>query len=288
MERNIEKAKLLIEALPYIRSFQGQTIVIKYGGSLMFDEHLRAVFAEDIALLKLVGLHPIIVHGGGKEISRWMTKIGKEPKFIDGLRYTDAETLEVTEMVLSGKVNREVVSVINAQNGMAVGISGKDANLFTAKKIKSPAGEDLGFVGEIEETRPKIVEELTHSGYIPVIACIAESLEGETLNINADHAAAAIGAAVGALKVIYLTDVDGIMIDGKLQKDLSLNEATSLLESPEVSGGMIPKLRCSIEAIKNHVGSVQIINGTVEHAVLLELFTDLGIGTKISYLKRTS
>jgi len=286
MKKNIEKAKLLIEALPYIRSFQGKTIIIKYGGSLMFDEHLRSVFAKDIALLKLVGLNPIIVHGGGKEISRWMKKIGKEPKFIDGLRVTDEETLEVTEMVLSGKMNREIVSVINAQGGKAVGISGKDANLFIAKQIQSPSKQDIGFVGEIQTVNTEIVEQLSNTGYIPVIACLGENLEGTTLNLNADHAASKIGSALKALKLVYLTDVDGLIIDNELKSELTLEEAGTLLNNPQVSGGMIPKLRYSIEAIKNHVGSVQIINGTVEHAVLLELFTDLGIGTKISYLKR--
>lgn len=287
MKKNIEKAKLLIEALPYIRSFQGKTIVIKYGGSLMFDEKLRTIFAKDVSLLKLVGLNPIIVHGGGKEISRWMEKVGKVPEFIDGLRVTDEETLEITEMVLSGKVNREIVSVINAQGGNAVGLSGKDANLFIAKKIKSPSKKEIGFVGEIETVNTKLVEELSNTGYIPVIACLGESIEGKTLNLNADHAASKIGSALKALKLIYLTDVDGLLVDGILQKNLTLEQANSMLNNPEVTGGMLPKLRYSIEAIKNHVGSVQIINGTVEHAVILELFTDLGIGTKISYLKRT-
>ena len=286
IKKEIEKAKILNEALPYIKKFQGKTIVIKYGGSIMNDEHLRNIFAEDIVLLKLVGINPIIVHGGGKEISRWMEKIGKQAKFIEGLRYTDEETMEVTEMVLSGKLNRELVSLINRMGGQAVGLSGKDASLFSSVKIKSEKGEDLGLVGEIDHCDCKLINLLSSSGYIPVISCISENLDGDTLNLNADHVAAAIGGALKALKLLYLTDVDGIVVEKKLIQELSVFDAQELLKHPEISGGMLPKLRYSIDAIKSGVDHVQMINGTVEHAVLLELFTDTGIGTKISYNKR--
>ena len=286
MKEHIRKAKTLVEALPYIKTFQGQMAVIKYGGSIMNDTHLQELFALDIVLLKYVGLNPIIVHGGGKEISRWMDIIGKEPKFIDGLRHTDKETMEVSEMVLSGKINSAIVSLINRSGGKAIGLSGKDGNLFTAKKIRGKNDEDLGFVGKIDTTNTTILRTLSEQGYIPVLSSISENLEGETLNINADYTASAIASAVSALKLIYLTDVDGIMIDGTLKSELNLEEAEALLAHPEVKGGMKPKLECSIQAIRSHVGHVQIINGLVEHSVLLELFTDLGIGTKISYRKR--
>lgn len=284
--KEIEKAKILNEALPYIKKFQGKTIVIKYGGSIMNDEHLRNIFAEDVVLLKLVGLNPIIVHGGGKEISKWIEKIGKQTKFIEGLRYTDEETMEITEMVLSGKLNSELVSLINRMGGKAVGLSGKDAGLFISEKIKSEKGEDLGLVGEITSCNAKLIELLSSNGYIPVLACISENNDGDTLNLNADHVASAISEALKALKLLYLTDVDGIKIEDKLVNDLSLYEAEQLLKHPDISGGMIPKLRYSMNAIKGGVDTVQMINGTIEHAVLLELFTDKGIGTKISYNKR--
>ncbi len=285
-KEKIDQAKLLTEALPYIRRFKGQTIVIKYGGSIMLDENLKNIFASDISLLKLVGINPIVVHGGGKEINKWMEKIGKTPKFIDGMRYTDEETMEITEMVLSGKLNKELVSLINDKGGNAVGISGKDSKLFTATKIKSKSGEDLGKVGEIRDCNTDLINSLVSNNYIPVVTCIAESLEGETLNINADHAASTLGSALNALKLLYLTDVDGLKIDDKLEQNLNVLEAQALLEHKDVKGGMLPKLKYSIEAIKNGVDHVQMINGTIEHAVLLELFTDSGIGTKISYNKR--
>ena len=282
----IQQAKLLTEALPYIRRFKGQTIVIKYGGSIMLDENLKNIFASDISLLKLVGINPIVVHGGGKEINKWMEKIGKTPKFIDGMRYTDEETMEITEMVLSGKLNKELVSLINDKGGNAVGISGKDSKLFTSTKINSKNGEDLGKVGEIRDCNTDLINSLVSNNYIPVVTCIAESLEGQTLNINADHAASTLGSALNALKLLYLTDVDGLKIDNKLEQNLNVLEAQALLEHKDVKGGMLPKLKYSIEAIKNGVDHVQMINGTIEHAVLLELFTDSGIGTKISYNKR--
>lgn len=286
IEQTIEKAKVLVEALPYIRRFQGTTVVIKYGGSVMGDENLKSIFAKDIVLLKYVGLNPIVVHGGGKEISRWMERLGKEAVFIDGLRVTDKDTMEVTEMVLSGKINRELVSMLNSAGGRAVGLSGKDANLFTARKIQAKDGKDLGLVGEIETTDPTLIHNLTDKGYIPVISSVGETIDGETLNLNADYAAAGIAAALHALKLVYLSDVDGIMVGGELISELDLGEAEKLLSHRDIQGGMKPKLECCIRAIKDKVGHVHIINGTLEHSVLLEIFTDFGIGTKISYTKR--
>ena len=280
-EDRIAKAKVLLESLPYIREFSGKTIVVKYGGSLMVNEELKSKFAEDIVLLKYVGLNPVIVHGGGKEISKWMKKVGKESVFIDGLRVTDKETMEITEMVLSGKINSEVVSLINSHGGKAVGISGKDANLFTAERVKSKEHKDLGFVGEITDVDTTLLNTLSQTGYVPVISSVGQSKEGETLNMNADHVAQRIAEALKALKLIYLTDVQGLLIDGELRTSLNVAKAKELLSHPDVQGGMLPKLTCSYTAIENGVSQVHIINGGIEHAVLLEIFTDKGIGTMI-------
>jgi acetylglutamate kinase len=282
IKQKIERANILLEALPYIKKFSGQTIVIKYGGSLMIHEDLKSKFAEDIVLLKYIGINPIIVHGGGKEISKWMKKIGKESAFIDGLRFTDSETMEITEMVLSGKINNEVVSLINQGGGKAVGLSGKDANLFLAKKIKSKTNQDLGFVGDIQQVDSTLLHTLGDKGYIPVISSVGRSVSGETLNMNADHVAEAIAVKMNATKLIYLTDVNGIKKDGKVVSKLNLKEASALMKHPDIKGGMLPKLYCSIEAVAASVDRVHIINGTIEHSVLLELFTDEGIGTMIA------
>ena len=282
LESKIEKAKVLLEALPYLKKFNGQLIVVKYGGSIMVDPELSAKFAEDIVLLKYVGLNPVIVHGGGKEISKWIAKVGKTTEFIDGLRVTDGETMEITEMVLTGKVNTQLVTLINSAGGKAVGLSGKDANLFTAKKIKSKTNKDLGFVGDIQDVDTTLLTTLSENGYIPVISSVGRNVEGETLNMNADHVAECVATALKCLKLFYLTDVQGLMLDGKLRNRLTLSEAEKSLTHPDVKGGMLPKIACSVNAIKNGVNQVHIINGTYEHAVLLELFTDTGIGTMIS------
>ena len=247
---------------------------------------MKSLFASDITLLKYVGINPIVVHGGGKEISRWMEKVGKESTFVDGLRVTDEETMEITEMVLSGKINSEVVSLINQAGGKAVGLSGKDGNLFTARKIREGEEAPLGFVGEIDVTNTSIIGTLIRDGFIPVISSIGESIEGETLNLNADYAASGVAGALNAKKLIYLTDVDGIKADGSLVSELDLREAEELMSHEDIQGGMKPKLKCSIDAIKEKVEHVHIINGTRDHSVLLELFTDSGVGTKISYSKR--
>lgn len=276
----IENAKLLLEALPYIKKFAGATILIKYGGSLMVNDELKTQFARDIVLLHTVGIRPIIVHGGGKEISKWMNKVGKESVFIDGLRVTDAETVELTEMVLSGKINNEVVSLLNEQGGKAVGLSGKSAGLYTAKKIKSKKDKDLGFVGEIESVDDALLRTLMSSEYIPVISSITSDGNGGTLNLNADNVAASLAKKIGAKKLIFLTDVQGIITDKKLNGSIDIKHAKKLLKHPDVKDGMLPKLTCAIDALSG-VEKVHIINGTIEHAVLLELLTDTGIGTMI-------
>eukprot|EP01047_Picozoa_sp_COSAG01_P004028 COSAG01_NODE_128_length_24936_cov_324.347264_12_plen_289_part_00 len=281
LAKKIEQAEILLEALPYIQRFAGQVVVIKYGGSLMIHDELKAQFAQDIVMLKVVGLHPVIVHGGGKEISKWMAKLGKESVFIDGLRVTDAETMEITEMVLSGKINNDVVALMNQAGGKAVGLSGKDANLFLAKKRESQAYKDLGFVGDIHHVDCTLLNTLNHNNYIPVISSVGRGENGETLNMNADHVAQAIASAMQAMKLIYLTDVQGLKIEGQLQASFDLKQAETFLKHPDVQGGMKPKLTCAIDAIKQGVNDVHIIDGGVSHAVMLELFTDTGIGSMI-------
>ena len=284
LERKLEKAKTLVEALPYIKEFAGKTIVIKYGGAAMVEETLKAQFAKDLVLLKLIGVHPVVVHGGGKEISRWMEKLGEEATFIDGLRYTNADSLEIMEMVVSGKINKQISTLINRHGGKAVGLSGKDANLFIGKRITGKNNEDLGLVGEIETTNVGLLTDLIERGYIPVISPVASTREEEIegLNVNADHVAAGIATALKAQKLIYLTDVQGISIEGNLVEYLDLVEAEELMSHPEIRGGMLPKLDHSIRALKGEVNSVHILDGTIEHSVLLEMFTDSGVGTMLS------
>ncbi|MEK9658192.1 MAG: acetylglutamate kinase [bacterium] len=281
LAKKIEQAEILLEALPYIQHFSGKIVVIKYGGSLMVNDDLKAQFARDVVLLKVVGMHPVIVHGGGKEISKWMTKLGKKSVFIDGLRVTDAETMEITEMVLSGKITNDVVALMNAAGGKAVGVSGKDANLFLAQKRKSRKHRELGFVGDITSVDTTLLHTLNQHGYIPVISSVGRSTAGETLNMNADHVAEAIAVALEAMKLIFLTDVKGLKIDGELKSTFDLASAESFLSHPDVQGGMKPKLSCAIDAIKQGVDEVHIIDGGVAHAVMLELFTDTGIGSML-------
>ena len=277
----INKAITLVEALPYIKQFSGQIMVIKYGGSLMVDEVLRENFAKDVVLLRYVGIKPVIVHGGGKEITKWMKKLGKEAVFIDGQRFTDSETMELTEMVLTGKVNNEIVSLLNQNGGKAVTLSGKSANIFAAKRIRSKKDQDLGFVGTIESVDTKLIHTLCDEGYIPVISSIGSDKNGETLNLNADNVASAVARYLECKKLIYLTDVDGLMIDHQLVSKITLDQMDEICEHPDVQGGMVPKLDCSKQAVQGGVDSVHIINGSTEHAVLLEIFTDGGIGTMV-------
>ena len=281
LEEKIKHAEILLEALPYIRRFSGKIVVIKYGGSLMVRDDLKRKFVRDVVLMKYVGMHPVIVHGGGKEVSKWMQKLGKEAVFIDGLRVTDADTMEIAEMVLSGKISNDIVALINQAGGKAVGVSGKDANLFLGVKRQSKKHQDLGFVGDIESVDTALLHTLNEKGYIPVIASVGRNKKGDSLNMNADHVAEAISVALKAMKLIFLTDVKGLVIDDVLQETLDINKAKALLKHPDVQGGMKPKLACALEALLKGVKDVHIINGTIDHAVLLELFTDTGIGTML-------
>lgn len=283
MEQIIVKAQTLIEALPYIQKFNGKKIVVKYGGSAMLDEDLKYNVIKDVALLKLVGLKPIIVHGGGKEISKWVKMIGKEPEFINGLRVTDTETMEIAEMVLS-KVNKGLVQMMQKLGLNAVGISGKDAGLITVAK-KFPGGKDIGYVGEVKEVDSKILDTLIDNDFIPVIAPIGSSDDFESYNINADDAACAVAKAVKAEKLVFLTDIEGIYLDPNdkdtLISEMDINEAKSFIDKGIVGGGMLPKLTNCIDAIENGVARVHVLDGRVEHCLLLEFFTEKGIGTAI-------
>ena len=281
MKNNQAIAHTLVEALPYIKKFSNQYICIKYGGSILADETLKQSFCLAVTLCRYVGLKPVIVHGGGKEISRWMEKVGKKAVFIDGLRFTDDETMELTEMVMTGKINNDIVSNINRAGGRAIGLSGKSANLFTAKKVDSAEAIKLGRVGQIESVNPSLVLSLADQGYIPVISPVSSDVDGESLNLNADNVASYIAQSIVAKKLIYLTDVDGLIIEDTLKKRISVSEAKDLLKHEDVSGGMLPKLSFAIKAIEGGVQQVHMINGKTEHAVLLEILTKGGIGTLI-------
>ncbi len=282
--KSIEKVNTLIESLPYIREFSGKTVVIKYGGHAMADEALRHSFAKDVSLLKLVGINPVIVHGGGPQIGKLLEQVGKKTEFIDGLRVTDDETMEIVEMVLVGKVNKEIVNNIHIAGGKAVGISGKDAGLITARKITHDMGGeliDIGQVGTVEKINAGIIRVLEEDKYIPVIAPVGTDREGLTYNINADIAAGKIAEALKAEKLILLTDVEGVLLDGVLASTLHAEKIPLLIKEGDISGGMIPKVNCGVEAVQNGVKKAHIIDGRMEHAVLLEIFTDTGIGTQI-------
>ena len=275
-----ETAKTLLEALPYIQQFSNEYIVIKLGGSVLLEEQLKTSFAVGITLCRYVGMKPIVVHGGGKEISKWMEKVGKKATFLDGLRVTDDETMELTEMVVSGKVNSDVVSAINQSGGKAIGLSGRSANIFSAVKLEKE-DVDLGRVGKIKEVNPLLLMSLADQGYIPVISPVSSDTLGESLNLNADNVASHIAQALKAKKLIYLTDVDGLKIENTLVKRINIEEAKSFLDHSDVAGGMLPKLKYAIKAIEGSVSQVHMINGNTEHAVLLELLTVGGVGTLI-------
>jgi len=286
----INSAKVLSEALPYIQRFAGKTIVIKYGGNAMTEEHLKQSFANDIVLLKQVGMQPVIVHGGGPQIGTVLQKLGKESKFIDGMRVTDQETMDVVEMVLGGQVNKEIVHLINQHGGQAVGLSGKDANLISAEQLKvtgdTPevnASEiiDLGHVGKVTGINPNVLHTFLRSDIIPVIAPIGVGPEGETYNINADSVAASIAAVMESEKLILLTNTAGVMDGDSLLTGLSPSAVEDLITEKVIYGGMLPKVRCALDALNSGVHSAHIIDGRTEHAVLLELLTAAGIGTLI-------
>ena len=280
------RAEILMEALPYIREFSGKTIVIKYGGSAMEEVELKRSFALDVILLHFVGIHPVIVHGGGPQIGALMKRLGKEPKFVGGMRVTDAETVEIVEMVLVGKINKEIVGLINYHGGKAVGISGKDGSLLRARRRlhRLPSGEevDIGLVGEVEDVNAEPIRLLENNGFIPVIAPVGVGRAGETYNINADLVAGEVAAALGAEKLIHLTDVQGILGDnGSLITTLNRKEAERLMEESVIDGGMLPKVESSVRALRGGTAKAHIIDGRVPHAILLELFTREGIGTEI-------
>ena len=284
-------ADILIEALPYIRRFYGETIVIKYGGHAMVDKTLKEDFARDITLMKFVGLHPVVVHGGGPQIGSVLEKMGISSHFVDGMRVTDEPTMDVVEMVLVGKVNKEIVAQISQQGGKAVGLSGKDGGLILSRKLhlvrppkedKPPEIIDMGMVGEVTAVKPEIIRTLEAGGFIPVIAPVGVGESGETYNINADWVASKIAVALNAMKLILLTDVEGVLGQGgSLISSMKAKAMEKLLEEGTVSGGMIPKIQCALEALQRGVKRVHIIDGRKPHAVLLELFTDKGIGTEV-------
>ncbi|MEZ0323663.1 MAG: acetylglutamate kinase [Hydrogenothermaceae bacterium] len=298
MEKAIEKAQILLEALPYISTFRGKTFVIKYGGNAMDKADLRDAFAQDIVMLKFIGINPVIVHGGGPQIGSYLKKMGLESKFIGGLRVTDKETMDIVEMVLGGLVNKSIVQLINKVGEghvRAVGITGKDANLIKAKKLDAEEyfksmGEfrpsellDLGHVGEVVKVNPEIINFLDSGGFIPVIAPIGYDDEGNAYNINADFVASAVASALKAEKVIFLTDIEGLKDgEGKTVSSIDVSTINKLIKEGVIKGGMIPKMKACIEAVENGVKKAHIIDGRLPHCVLLEIFTKEGVGTEVS------
>jgi len=289
---NPNVADILIEALPYIRRFYGMTIVVKYGGHAMVDEQLKADFARDITLMKFTGLNPVVVHGGGPQINKVLDQMGMQHQFIKGMRLTDEATMDVVEMVLGGKVNKDIVAQINKQGGKAVGLSGKDGELIRAKKLhivyqedenKPPEIIDPGLVGQVTQINPNIINTLSRQGFIPIIAPVGTGDSGETYNINADLVASSMAVALSAKRLILLTDVDGVLsLSGELISSIDMKKIDQMIKEKTISGGMIPKIECALEALKNGVEKVHIINGSKRHALLLELFTDKGIGTEVT------
>ncbi len=276
-----EQAQLLVEALPYIQKYYGKTVVIKYGGNAMINEEIKALVIRDILLMSLVGMRPILVHGGGPDINKMMDKVGLVPEFVDGKRVTDSKTMEIVEMVLAGKTNKSIVGLLNSLGGNAVGLSGKDGSLINASQLS----DRLGRVGRVDNINPKVLFDLMDNGYIPVISSIGMGDEGESYNINADHIAGEIAAAVQAEKLIMMTDVDGIFLDMKdpdtFISSLDTKKAAELIKSGAVSKGMIPKVEACIIALEGGVKGTHIINGTKPHSILMEVLTDRGIGTMI-------
>jgi acetylglutamate kinase len=282
MDRIIDKARVLVEALPYMRAFFDKTIVIKYGGAAMVDAELKASFATDVTLLRYIGLRPVIVHGGGPQIAKMLKRLGKHSTFVDGLRVTDDETMEIVEMVLGGRVNAEIVSLIGRSGGQAVGLTGKDCGLMRVTRRVGTAGQDLGRVGEPDHVEANVLRTMTQNGLIPVIAPIGTDEDGHTYNVNADVAAGSIARALNAEKLILLTDVEGVLgADGNLRGQLTTSDARAAIADDSVQGGMIPKLTCCVDAADHGVSSAHIIDGRIPHALLLEIFTDGGVGTLV-------
>ena len=291
MKKRIQKAETLLEALPFIKNFYGKTVVIKYGGNAMSSEQLKEGFAQDIVMMKYTGINPVIVHGGGPQIGKTLDALGIPSQFVDGQRVTNKDMIDVVEMVLGGKVNKEIVSLINRHGGNAVGISGKDGDLIHAKKHKrvkhSPETDrpeiiDMGLVGEIKKINPRILEVLDQNEFIPVIAPIGKGVDGETLNINADFVASSIASALHAEKLVLMTDTEGVQRkNGNLISELTRKEANKLVKSGAIRNGMVPKVTCCLDSLKSGVSKTHIIDGRIRHALLLELFTEEGIGTQI-------
>ncbi|MFY9586134.1 MAG: acetylglutamate kinase [Actinomycetota bacterium] len=276
-----EKARILMEALPYIKRYHGRTVVVKYGGAAMDDPALREGFANDIVLMRYVGMNPVVVHGGGPQISTHIERLGRAPSFIGGYRVTTAEDLEVVRMVLVGVINKDIVSLINRHGTLAAGLSGQDGNLVMCKRMEHPAG-DLGFVGDVERINPGIVSDLLRD-FIPVIASLGVDAEGQAYNVNADEVAAAVAESVGADKLVYLTNVPGILdANGELVRQLPAELAAEMHASGTLSQGMVPKVSSALDAIKGGVPRVTILDGREEHALLLEIFTDEGVGTMVT------
>ncbi|HQU15758.1 MAG: acetylglutamate kinase [Chromatiales bacterium 21-64-14] len=292
-ESAMNVARVLTEALPYIQRFTGRTVVIKYGGNAMVDDTLKNGFARDIVLMKLVGVNPVVVHGGGPQIGALLTRLGKESRFVEGMRVTDRETMDVVEMVLGGLVNKEIVNLINRHGGGAVGLSGKDGGMIRARKLtvtrnhpelEAPEIIDLGHVGDVEQIHPEVVQMLVRGNFIPVIAPIGVGADGCSYNINADLVAGRVAAVLGAEKLILLTNTQGVLDrDGALLTGLRAEQVAALIADGTIHGGMLPKIRCALEAVAAGVSAAHIIDGRMEHAVLLELFTDQGVGTLIRH-----
>ncbi|MDM4772983.1 acetylglutamate kinase [Solimonas sp. SE-A11] len=275
-------ARVLTEALPYIRRFAGKTIVVKYGGNAMKDDAMISSFARDIVLMKLVGMNPVVVHGAGPQIGSHLERLGKKSEFVEGMRVTDEETMDVVEMMLGGLVNKAVVSALNQQGGRAVGLTGKDGSLIRARKMLLKSGQDIGQVGEVEKIDPRIVTHLEAGGFIPVIAPVGVGENGEAYNINADVAAGKIAAVLQAEKIIFLTNAPGVLDkEEKILTGLTVPQVEDLILDGTIYGGMVPKVRYALDAVNSGVKSAHIIDGRVDHSVLLELFTDAGIGTLI-------
>ncbi len=284
MQDGVNQANVLVQALPYMQRYSGKTFVVKYGGAAMVDERLKAQVMQDIVLLRTVGIKPVLVHGGGKEVSEVMQRMGLQPRFAGGLRVTDAETMEIVEMVLAGTTNKGIVSLIHRAGGKAVGLSGKDGNLLVARKL-TPGGNDIGYVGEVTQVNAEVIEVLAAAGYIPVISSVAIGQDGESYNVNADHAAGAIAAALCAEKLIVLTDVPGVLANlndpTSLISEMSVAQAEELLRNGKAESGMAPKLEACITALRSGVQRAHIIDGRQPHAILMEVFTDHGVGTMI-------
>lgn len=279
---NQDRAQVLVQALPYIQQYSGKTVVIKYGGNAMIDDRLKDAVMTDIVLLSLIGVHVVLVHGGGPEISTMLKRVGKESRFVNGLRYTDAETMEIVQMVLAGKVNKDLVGLINRHGGRAVGLCGMDGGMLRAVRT-TPDGADIGYVGEIIGVDTTIIKDSASNGYIPVISTVGVGEEGEVYNINADPAAASIAACLHAEKLLLMTDVRGLLRDKEDENSLisvvNVSEVNSLKRSGIISGGMIPKIDCCVEAVRRGVKRAHIIDGRIEHSILVELLSDQGIGT---------